>query len=110
LGWDHKRAYYLLSGLNRDFASGNTMAFLLWECMRFCHEEIRLGEFDFDGSDVPSVEIFFRGFGGKLIPRFSVMWGRSYIWPIHYMWQLAGRIAQTSMKWKPKENKPGGRK
>ncbi len=98
LVWDHKRAYYLLSGMNRDIASGNSMALLLWECIRFCNEEIGVAEFDFDGSDVPSVEIFFRGFGGRLIPRFSVMWGRSFIWPFRHTWKLIASIAQTPLK------------
>jgi len=98
LVWDSKRAYYLLSGMNRDISSGNSMALLIWECMRFCNEELGVREFDFDGSEVPSVEIFFRGFGGRLTPRFSVMWGRSFIWPIRHSWKLITAIAQAPMK------------
>ena len=93
LVWDRTRAYYLLSGMNRDLASGNAGPLLLWECMRFCHEEVGVREFDFDGSEVPSVEVFFRGFGGRLTPRFSVMWGRPLIWPIRRVWHsVAGMV------------------
>jgi hypothetical protein len=79
LVWDQKRAYYLLSGMNRDMASHNAMALLLWECMRFCHEVNHLAEFDFDGSDIPSVEAFFRGFGGHLVPRYMLTYERSFL-------------------------------
>jgi hypothetical protein len=98
LVWDHRRAYYLLSGMNRDIASGNSMALLIWECMRFCREEAGIAEFDFDGSDVPGVEVFFRGFGGRLIPRFSVMWGRPLIWPIRQSWKAKAAISQLSAR------------
>jgi hypothetical protein len=92
LVWDSKRGYYLLSGMDRDISSGNSMTLLLWECMRFCHEEIHVKEFDFDGSEVPSVELFFRGFGGRLTPRFSVMWGRPYVGPVRLVWKSIAAI------------------
>jgi hypothetical protein len=98
LVWDGKRAYYLLSGMDRDVSSGNAMALLIWECLRFCKEELGAKEFDFDGSEVPSVEIFFRGFGGRLMPRFAVMWGRPFMWPIRRIWHLATAIAQASAR------------
>jgi len=98
LVWDHRRAYYLLSGMKRDISSGNSMAILVWECMRFCNEELGLREFDFDGSEVPSVELFFRGFGGRLTPRFSVMWGRAFIWPVRHIWKLVALIARAAME------------
>jgi hypothetical protein len=98
LAWDHKRAYYLLSGMDRDNSSYNVMAFLLWECIRYCYEELGLSEFDFDGSEVPSVEAFFRGFGGRLAPRFSVMWGRPRAWPIRRMWLLMNQARRISSR------------
>jgi hypothetical protein len=97
LVWDSKRAYYLLSGMDRDISSHNSMAFLLWECMRFCSEELGLREFDFDGSEVPSVEVFFRGFGGRLTLRFSAMWGRPLMWPIRRTWFLMNGAVRASM-------------
>jgi hypothetical protein len=92
LVWDKKRAYYLLSGMDREISRYNTATLLLWECMRFCSEEIQVKNFDFDGSDVPSVEFFFRGFGGCLTPRFTVIWGRNYIKPIRLVWRLLSKI------------------
>jgi hypothetical protein len=84
--------------MDRDISSYNSMALLLWECMRFCKEEIGVAEFDFDGSDVASVERFFRGFGGRLTPRFSVTWGRPFIWPVQRSWKAIAAIAQSSRK------------
>jgi len=98
LVWDHRRAYYLLSGMDREIASGNAMALLLWECMRFSKEEAGVAEFDFDGSDVPGVEIFFRGFGGRLTPRFSVIWGRSYVWPIRQARRAVAALSGLSAR------------
>jgi len=93
LVWDHKRSYYLLSGMNRDIASHNAMALLIWECMRFCHEAIHMAEFDFDGSDVPSVETFFRGFGGWLMPRYMVTYERtSILGPVRSAWKLISAV------------------
>lgn len=90
LVWDRKRAYYLLSGMNRDIASPNTMAWLVWECLRLCKETIGVAEFDFDGSDVPTVEVFFRGFGGRLIPRYSVTWGHPWARLVRRIWKRVG--------------------
>lgn len=98
LVWDRNRAYYLLSGMNRDISSDNAMTLLIWECLRFCSEELGVKEFDFDGSEVLSVERFFRGFGGRLTPRFTVMWGKSFIWPIRRIWHLTATIAQASTR------------
>jgi hypothetical protein len=91
LVWDQRRAYYLLSGMDREISNSNSMTLLLWECIRFSSEELHLREFDFDGSEVPSVEAFFRGFGGRLIPRFSASWGRRFVWPIRraHLWLAA---------------------
>lgn len=88
LVWDHRRAYYLLSGMNREIAGYNAMPLLVWECIRYCREDVGAELFDFDGSDVPSVEIFFRGFGGRLTPRLSATWSRPLIRPLRRIWKL----------------------
>jgi len=100
LVWDRKRAYYLLSGMNRDVASHNAMALLLWECMRFCNEEIHIPEFDFDGSDIPSVEVFFRGFGGNLVPRYTVTYERSFLLgPVRRTMKLISAVSTALKAW-----------
>ena len=47
--------------------------------VKFCIEEsIRRGclSFDFEGSMIPEIEVFFRSFGGDLLPYFSIEGGR----------------------------------
>lgn len=64
--WDNKRSYYLSGGIKED--SRGDMSLLMWEAIRFTKEKLGLQEFDFEGSDVESIEAFFRGFGGHLTP------------------------------------------
>lgn len=47
--------------------------------VKFCIEEgVRRGcsSFDFEGSMIPEIEVFFRSFGGDLLPYFSIEGGR----------------------------------
>jgi len=51
--------------------------------VKFCIEEgIRRGcsAFDFEGSMIPEIEVFFRSFGGKLFPYFSIEGGRGFVY------------------------------
>lgn len=73
--WDGRRGYYLLGGVDPK-ASSAAGAAVLWHAMRCCAEERGLSEFDFEGSNVPDIERFFRKFGGALVPRFEVRWVR----------------------------------
>lgn len=42
--------------------------------------------FDFEGSMIPEIEKYFRQFGGKLIPHFTINGGRG-LWPRLYKWR-----------------------
>ena len=44
----------------------------MWEAIKFTKEELGLNQFDFEGSMVPPIELFFRKFGGKLTPYYTV--------------------------------------
>jgi hypothetical protein len=49
--------------------------------VKFCIEEsIRRGcfAFDFEGSMIPEIEVFFRSFGGDLLPYFSIEGGKGF--------------------------------
>ena len=62
---DRTTAYYLAGGMRSDVRSGSRLNLLLFE--RMIHEAHALGlDFDFEGSSLPGVERFFRGWGGEL--------------------------------------------
>lgn len=74
--WDKKRSYYLLGGYDPEKKHHGASAIALWEAIKFTKEKLRLDEFDFEGSMIPQVEFFFRKFGGRLTPYYSVAWTR----------------------------------
>ncbi len=74
--WDWKRAYYLMGGYDPELGHTGASALALWKAIQFVSEELQLPEFDFEGSMVPAVEQFFRKFGGKLTPYYSVAWAK----------------------------------
>jgi len=43
----------------------------LWECIKKA-KSLGLEKFDFEGSMNPKIEHYFRGFGGNLVPYFTV--------------------------------------
>jgi hypothetical protein len=53
--------------------------------VKFCiQESIRRGcrAFDFEGSMIPEIEVFFRSFGGDLLPYFSIEGGRGIVYSL----------------------------
>jgi hypothetical protein len=53
--------------------------------VKFCIEEsMRRGSsaFDFEGSMIPEIEVFFRSFGGDLLPYFSIEGGRGVVYSL----------------------------
>jgi lipid II:glycine glycyltransferase (peptidoglycan interpeptide bridge formation enzyme) len=66
--WDGITAYYLIGGSDPRLRSSGAMSLLSWEAIKFASRVAQ--RFDFEGSMLPSVERFFRGFGGKQV-RFS---------------------------------------
>ena len=74
--WDTRRAYYLLGGYNSVRTHRGASALAMWEAIKFTKEELQLSQFDFEGSMIPQVEQFFRGFGGRLTPYYSVTFMR----------------------------------
>jgi len=75
IAWDEKRAYYLLGGYDHSAKSNNAVALAMWRAIQFTATDLKLPEFDFEGSAIPAVERFFRKFGGTLTPYYCI-WHR----------------------------------
>jgi len=65
------KVYYLLGGYDNNNSHKGAGAMSLWKSI--LHAK-RLGSlvFDFEGSMVPAIEKYFRGFGGKIVPYYTV--------------------------------------
>ena len=63
--FDSKTAYYLAGGGDPDLRDSGAMTLLLWDSIQ--HASGFAEVFDFEGSMIPEIERFFRGFGGDLI-------------------------------------------
>jgi Acetyltransferase (GNAT) domain len=70
--WDWRRSYYILGGYDegRSHRGGSSLA--LWQAIRYTCIELGLQEFDLEGSHIPTIERFFRQFGGEVISFYSV--------------------------------------
>ncbi len=104
--YDHVCSYYLASGICAEARRGpmNLWSRVLIDCMiRDSHS--RGLTFDFEGSALPGVEHFFRGWGGQCVPRYRVVKIpklHTYLaWTLYHYWmwhrKRAGcRQAETS--------------
>ena len=68
--WDERASYNLLSGTDPELRQSGAQSLLLWEAIRSAGATSRC--FDFEGSMLRGVEMFFRGFGGRQTPYFAV--------------------------------------
>jgi hypothetical protein len=69
--YDKNTAYYLLSGYDSENSHHGAGALAVWEAIKFA-KKLGIKYFDFEGSMVPQIEIFFRGFGGQLVPYYRI--------------------------------------
>lgn len=60
--WDQHSAYYLAGGSDPELRESNAFSFLMWKAIQLAAS--RTKSFDFEGSSLPSIERFFRYFGG----------------------------------------------
>jgi len=72
---ESSRAYELLAGTSDEGIAQGAGVLALWTAIRDSAAEVP--EFDFAGANIPSIAHFKRGFGGRLVPYFAVMWARS---------------------------------
>ncbi len=73
---DQNTAYLLASGRVAGSHSG-AVPLLVWHALKTLSKEVE--RFDFEGSIIPGIEIFFRSFGAELCPYFQVRKAR-YRW------------------------------
>ena len=68
---DSKTAYYLIGGYSADLGHHGAGALAMFEAIKHA-KKLGIKIFDFEGSVVPAIERYFRGFGGELTPYFTV--------------------------------------
>ena len=90
IAWDEKRAYYLLGGYDQSGKSNNAVALAMWRAIQFTANDLKLPEFDFEGSMIPAIERFFRKFGGTLTPTYTLHYQR----PVSLGRRVARKIAR----------------
>lgn len=69
--YDRDTAYYLLSGYDNNNKHHGAGALALWNSILHA-KKLGLKTFDMEGSMVKPIEQYFRGFGGRLQPYFTV--------------------------------------
>lgn len=66
LVWDSQSAYYLMGGADETFKGSGAYSLLLWNAIKTSAS--LTNQFNFCGSMLPTVERFFRSFGGEQTP------------------------------------------
>lgn len=66
--FDDRHSFYLAGGGDPDLRNSGAQALAMWHAIR--HAASRSQVFDFEGSMIPGVEHFVRGFGASLTPRY----------------------------------------
>lgn len=68
---DNQTAYYLFGGYDNANKHEGAGALAMWEAIKHAQQKgIKI--FDFEGSMVPAIEKYFRGFGGKMVPYYGI--------------------------------------
>lgn len=67
---DSRRCYLLASGFDPQLKNSGAGTLLVWEAIKAVQPITEI--FDFEGSMLPGVEIFYRGFGASQTPYFQV--------------------------------------
>jgi lipid II:glycine glycyltransferase (peptidoglycan interpeptide bridge formation enzyme) len=76
---DSKTAYLTSHGFVHNAHRGAT-SLLIWKAIEYaCENQINL---DFEGSDLPKIEPFYRGFGGEITPYYQVVRAKNKFWKL----------------------------
>ncbi len=70
VAWDRDTCYALINARDAESQAFGANTLLYWEAIQHAAKVSRV--FDFEGSMLPPVEHFFRGFGARLTPYFTV--------------------------------------
>jgi hypothetical protein len=68
---DANAAYYLLGGHSAKDGHNGAGTMAMWESILHA-KRMGLSGFDFEGSMIPGIERYFRGFGGRLAPYYRI--------------------------------------
>jgi lipid II:glycine glycyltransferase (peptidoglycan interpeptide bridge formation enzyme) len=68
--YDSKRCYYMFGGADPEFKNSGAGCFLLWEGIKFASKHSQ--SFDFEGSNIESIEKVFRSFSGEFVVNYRV--------------------------------------
>lgn len=93
--WDDRTCYALINGRDPDLQTHGANTLLYWEAIKLASEVSQV--FDFEGSMLEPIEHYFRGFGGRQTPYFSISMARLKAKPVLAAWstrQALGRIAR----------------
>lgn len=82
--YDKDTCYYLLGGYDPASRHSGAGAAAIWKCIRHA-KDLGLQTFDFEGSMLPEVESYFRGFGGTLVPYYTV---NRAVWPFNVLLRM----------------------
>lgn len=69
--FDKNVCYYLLGGSDSEYRSSGAQSLVIWEAINFATKVSRA--FDFEGSNVESIEKFFRQFGGTAVTNYNIV-------------------------------------
>ncbi len=87
--YDKQKVYYLLGGYDSQNKHQGAGALAVSNAIKYA-QELGIKNFDFEGSMLPEVEKYFRGFGGNLTPYYSI---NKAILPL----EMALKIAKRSI-------------
>jgi Acetyltransferase (GNAT) domain len=68
--WDDRTLYALINARDPELQTFGSNTLLYWEAIKLASEVSQI--FDFEGSMLEPIEHFFRGFGGRQTPYFSI--------------------------------------
>lgn len=72
--WQKSSAYYIAGGGNPALRDSGAHSLVVWEAINEVSQHTAC--FDFEGSMISGIERFFRGFGAKQMPFFTIIKGR----------------------------------
>ena len=68
--WDKDSAYYLMGGGDPELRNSGATSLCMWEAIKFASTVVN--KFNFEGSMIEPIERFFRAFGAKQKPYYTI--------------------------------------